>query len=543
MATIKAVLELSDEKTGGRISDIQFNAGESKSNITNNISVIKKSTSINSVQLGYLKKNNGEKVNLIGTYLTASIGNAKYNNSYSGLIFGASTYSGNFNLQLDIYGVDLFQVKIYFDKATNQYPTEYQITNYDGTKSGIITESNYGEEFNADECSIIFSFSVTSDYTKPQSIKFYNWKQPNTQVSITYIEALTTNIELHLDHIDNIESTNELTSDLESNNYGLLANTGSLVINDYDEVFYNYVKNEYFKFENLKVKMYYNEKLVQEHIVENSDYINETKLLKLDLTNKIEKWQNSKKETGDISFNGENRLYDILEEIFSLSELNESLYDIDLDNTLTNKVIVEGEEIDMYEYFHRIIVPNSFTLKSDTFYNQLVKVCEITQTYFNVNDNGELKFYSARPIMFSSEENNILVINDNLITSDLELSLIPKNNIVLPSNELYDVGAIFSGTLMSKIISSNLEEDYAKGVKSLKVSIFINYIKNINGTTIKNFENGSIIETGDVCVIQNVDGTPKYVNKNGESIKWRVLSRTFKYEGQPLIDLQLQEIR
>lgn len=125
--------------------------------------------------------------------------------------------------------------------------------------------------------------------------------------------------------------------------------------------------------------------------------------------------------------------------------------------------------------------------------------------------------------------NNILKFNTNEIL----------NHGAYCNNEnIYD----YSDMSMKNIIRQNILKDTKGGIRTLEINVFLVNIKNINGDTIKNYENGSIINIGEICELFNNDDTPKYL-KNNKSIKWKVLSRTFDFQGQPLMTLTLQEIK
>ena len=117
--------------------------------------------------------------------------------------------------------------------------------------------------------------------------------------------------------------------------------------------------------------------------------------------------------------------------------------------------------------------------------------------------------------------NNILKFNTNEIL---------EHGAYCNNTQLYD----YEDMSMKNIIKQNILKDTKGGIRTLEINVFL--------VNIKNYENGSIINIGEICELFNNDETPKYL-KNKKSIKWKVLSRTFGFQGQPLMTLRLQEIK
>lgn len=113
----------------------------------------------------------------------------------------------------------------------------------------------------------------------------------------------------------------------------------------------------------------------------------------------------------------------------------------------------------------------------------------------------------------------------------------------------YNFEIDFANSLMQsnkdvpRTVANNVIADYSKGVRTAKITVECLDYYDINGNKVKTWSNGDVIEVGDVvrvdknnfgdCIVKNSDGTDVY---------FKVVGRTFHYEGVPTIDLELQEI-
>ena len=53
----------------------------------------------------------------------------------------------------------------------------------------------------------------------------------------------------------------------------------------------------------------------------------------------------------------------------------------------------------------------------------------------------------------------------------------------------------------------------------------------INGNIVKNWQNGDILDVGDILTFEDEKGT------------WIITGRNFRYAGVPMLDLELQEVK
>ncbi|MBQ0099679.1 MAG: hypothetical protein KBS91_03945 [Firmicutes bacterium] len=140
-----------------------------------------------------------------------------------------------------------------------------------------------------------------------------------------------------------------------------------------------------------------------------------------------------------------------------------------------------------------------------------------------------------------------------------------NNELKLQSNEIFEAGAYIQfdsdgmfeliggiNVPMSTIVEKNILDDYSKnGIIGAKVGVFCggNYINGENTKIIYyNYATDkNLIEIGDIVnVIKTIDeeGTKIPFSKQGNNdILFRVISTTFKYEGQPYQELKLMQIK
>lgn len=119
-----------------------------------------------------------------------------------------------------------------------------------------------------------------------------------------------------------------------------------------------------------------------------------------------------------------------------------------------------------------------------------------------------------------------------------------NNNVRINSNEIFEAGAQFNGIQMTEIVKKNILDDYQiGGVKTLEVNTLLTNIKNTSNIIVKNIKNGDLIDVNDICILYDRDGSVLYKNANGKAILWKVISRTFRFVGEPLLTLKLQEVK
>lgn len=100
-----------------------------------------------------------------------------------------------------------------------------------------------------------------------------------------------------------------------------------------------------------------------------------------------------------------------------------------------------------------------------------------------------------------------------------------------------------TSTDLATQISKNITTDYKNGIETMRLTVCCADYKDTYGVVRKNWSKGEIFEVGDIVrVDKDNNGTPAVTYKNGNAKLWKVTGRTFRNEGVPLVDLELQEI-
>ena len=110
------------------------------------------------------------------------------------------------------------------------------------------------------------------------------------------------------------------------------------------------------------------------------------------------------------------------------------------------------------------------------------------------------------------------------------------NNFDITKNELLQSDTICKNLKISDIIDYNIKKDYKNGVLSGNTEIFCTNMFSQDGTKIKNWGNGEILDIGDIVYFEN-DFTSK-----GEQRYWKITGRNFIYNGSPTLQLELQNV-
>lgn len=177
-----------------------------------------------------------------------------------------------------------------------------------------------------------------------------------------------------------------------------------------------------------------------------------------------------------------------------------------------------------------------------TFYNSGIVIYNVFET------DGAVTSYFVLPIRLIDLSSDIINAgNYGVVTTKYDLNIynkIAKENFVTyeigtndiqfelsTNNELLQNYAYYNGKEMHQVIGECVLEDYRNGISSAKISVNCLDYYNEYGEKVVNWDNGEIIKVRDVIKI------------SGDDTLWRVTGRTFRKQGVPLIDLELQEIK
>ena len=547
MASIKAILRI-NENGNGVIESVTTNVE------TNNISAIPYATDLTSWFLNQTSQNQtyrGATINVLGSgakYGSAKYGLKKtsdnqYTDSYLGLMFPMPSQLQN-NFTITIVGTDVLSFNIHFDNSMGQYPTSYSVYSSISGDTDTFTSSDNVIEVN----NLLAGHGTTI-------ITITSWNLSNAPIGITYFENVEIDMEMDKSWIDEFETQVQKTSDGESIQYGLLANTGSITLRDKNKTLLEKSKMGYLGVYLFTLELYVNNRLLQTHISNSAPYFTSNYTMKFELSNKVEKFQNTYL---NLSYSNQESAYDILEDIarsfadFDI-EYDQILY---FDSTLNTDV---EEGIEHYLDFFRVPSGETFSIEG----NAIELINKIFNTFglnaYFLDNRNSLRVVGARPLQFSSWgvinipyqkqfsdfDYSILVTNryDRVFFSDETTNVNYKNSVTLQTNEFFDLeNTVFQDTPKT-ILRNQILRDYAEGIKIAKISIFPSDLYTINNIKAKSWNLGQILEIDDRVRIENKDGNNVLYDKNYNEVYWRVIDRKVRYEGQILIDLILQEIK
>lgn len=544
MASIKAILKI-NENGNGTIDSVTTNVE------TKNISILPQTTNVTSWFLNQSSDNKnyqGATYDVVGLsqFGTMKYGvklhNGTYTNQYRGLAFGYPSQLQS-PLTITFVGTDILAFKIHFDTSDGQTPTSYtvyssitgQTETYSSVTNGIVNVER-----------LLAGHGTTI-------ITITGWQHQNKIIGIKYFESIEIDVKMDKYWIDEFETQTQKSSDGESIQYGVLANTGSITLKDKDRTLLEYSKLGYLGVYLFTLELYVNNRLLQTHISTSAPYFTDNYTMKFELSNKVEKFQNTYLS---LSYSNRESALNILEDI--CRELND--FDMEYGQIL---YLMDGtnyeENIEDYLAYFEVYGGNTLSLEGNAL-ELINKIC----CAFGLNayfvDNGNfLHLSSARPRKMYSEsvinipyekqysdfDYSILVTNryDRVFFDDETTNVNYKNSVTLQTNEFFGLRNVDFGDSPKTILRNQVLQDYADGIKIAKISVFPSDLYTINSTLVKNWKNGQILEIDDVVRVENKDGNNVMYDKNYQEVYWRVIDRKVKYEGQILLDLVLQEIK
>lgn len=93
------------------------------------------------------------------------------------------------------------------------------------------------------------------------------------------------------------------------------------------------------------------------------------------------------------------------------------------------------------------------------------------------------------------------------------------------------------GTLFYNIIANNILTDYSQGISIGNIEVFCTDLKYQNGTIAKNYDNGDILNINDIIYFDND------FDNNSNQRYWRIVGRTFDFNGSTKLSLELQQAK
>jgi hypothetical protein len=148
---------------------------------------------------------------------------------------------------------------------------------------------------------------------------------------------------------------------------------------------------------------------------------------------------------------------------------------------------------------------------------------------------GQLERYEPVSVEISIYgTKRIISFNQNAVKSEGFYET--ENTVSVAGSHLLSDKTTLGQLKISDEISKDILLDYSNGIKTAKLTIVpVEYYTTIGEKAVDGYI-GELIQVGDIVEVEGQK------NKNGELIKWRVTSSNFKYDGEPLQELELMEL-
>ena len=290
--------------------------------------------------------------------------------------------------------------------------------------------------------------------------------------------------EYEITKFNGLNSIEALSQSTPNNNdifYGVMASSGSMNIVDINSSLHDSINNQEISNSNIKGALYINNSKKVEFITTDSEYDNVSKKFSSQYTNKIEKLKNyiidSKKRTGNIAQTSYITFHSIIYNALLSAGIITSFDD--LAELLSNNIYVSSygnmpaHSITLDSYLRKWhIMGSAYFQKRDTAYNIIDKICKASQLVMYEDDNGDLKFKSARPLL--APESNIIKIFPKNQIKNLEETVILKNKYDNVSYNYRDTNVTIEATFDQKFPirdeNGNLTYDNIPDVKTISIN-------------------------------------------------------------------------
>ena len=394
MAKISVTLQL-NEHGADKITSMTADVG------VNNVS--------KAVVWGSTSRNAGFNGICIGKW---QIGEAGYliaqSTGYNGFLFSPTDSDGNGELEITFTGIAIDSITFYGDPSSGQWATEAILD--EGT---LYETTTFSDDY---VWSIIFSEPASS-----HTVKFTKWERPNYNMLFTHIEIFPNTMTFDSQSIKEFSSLSQSNSNPKEVFYGVLPNSGSIDIIDRDGELKDYAVEGYLNKQTFTIVISINDQEVQHHITIESPYYNNQRFLELNLTNSLSQWNNI--NFLGFSYEFTETLYEVLTSIFSISLDMESE---DVDDMLDTVINIGSEDITVKQYLNRIIIED-IDLEQSSLREAVDKVCNVALLQVIENDEGEIKFISARPLATQDEKDNAKVIPLKMQKKEFEYEILLSN--------------------------------------------------------------------------------------------------------------------
>lgn len=403
-------------------------------------------------------------------------------------IWGAADENGYYDLTLKLTNCkNLDKIVVYGDSVSNQFPIEGYL-------------DNETEPIESDDGKWAIQFKNPAS---THTIRFTRWNRPNYNAAITLIKVMLRYLDIDkFNGLKYVESLSQSTGQPRTLYYGIVPNSGTMEIVDVNGELSDLIVDGIIPNSNLKIELFANDKLVQNHITTDSDYNTTTRVFSGELSDELSQW-NKLQYSGYTYDNNPHTAYELLEHV--LTSMGYSLTDID---EMLGENIVFGPENEVgtiKAYLQRITIKYAF-LMADTIRNTIEKFCRLAQLQVYKNDEGKIKFVSARPIASTEEIENALSIPKRMQTKPFTKAIVLKNKyeavelLEKKVNDIVDYNVILANFKTTEVTNATSSSNSAtdsfynsvnKTNYELKVSLAVYYTNisyTFNANSLDNFE-------------------------------------------------------
>jgi len=368
-------------------------------------------------------------------------------------IWGVVPESGEYKVRLVFTDAkSLKDVVIYGDSVVNQFPTQATI---DG-----------GKVIYNDDLQWAINFGEESD---THVIEFTHWNLKNYNACISKIAVMLKYLEVDKHNgLKEIESTSQSSSDTTGLYYGSIENYGSIEIVDTTGEIIEMIQDGVIDNSNTNLEIVTNEQVIQSHISTDSSFDRNTKVLSLELGNRINSLDILKYKGYNYPEHSENLatlLFDVLSNlkyVLGIEELTED----EFKNMLSDKY---DSTQTLYDYLYSCIIDYPVIKSNKTYREVIDEFCVIAQMQMFIDDSGNIKFVSARPKVFDENFKAIHIPKGNMF-SQLNYNLILKNKY--DGVEIYKNKVIDSKEIDTTVFSQQ-KYDTSNVSQSMNNDIFL----------------------------------------------------------------------
>ena len=332
-------------------------------------------------QSGYLSSN-GKDVGMLASEQNPDM-----------FVWGVVPSNKTYNVKLTFTNAqNLKDIVVYGDSVANQFPTEAIIDN-----DKVIYNDDYRWAINL----------LTESDT--HTIEFTKWNRGDYNACLTLIRVMLRYFDISKDSgLIEVESLSQSNSQPKDIYYGIIPNTGSARVNDIGGEIKDLIDEGIITNSKNNIEIFIDNQKVQHHIITDSDY-EDGKVFTMEFENSL-----SFLET---KYAGRNltdpmSAYDLLSEV--LGTLN--FRKIQIDSMIDKEIVYGNNEIGTVKsYLEKITIEYPY-LESATYRETLDKFCVLAQLNLLEDDNGNLKFVSARPVETKNTEVIVIPVNRQFST-------------------------------------------------------------------------------------------------------------------------------